>query len=162
MTEPVTGLRPAKVVAARPALFWLYVAACGLVGLAAVVTAAAHLTVGQMWAMGSPFALIAGLVLLAELRPVVTAGAYDAQGVTISTAFVFAILFYWGPWPRCSCTGSASCSASWPSASRCGRSSSTPASTSPASRSPRPCSGWPACGPRRTTRSATSRCTRRW
>ena len=24
---------------------------------------------------------------------------YDPQGVTISTAFVFAILFYWGPWP---------------------------------------------------------------
>ncbi len=63
------------------------------------MTAAAHLTAGQLWAMGSPFALIAGLVLLAELRPVVTAGAYDAQGVTISTAFVFAILFYWGPWP---------------------------------------------------------------
>ena len=38
-------------------------------------------------------------MLIAELRPVVTAGAYDPQGVTISTAFVFAILFYWGPWP---------------------------------------------------------------
>ena len=99
MTEPVTGMRPAKVVASRPVLFWGYVALCGLVGLAALVTAAAHLTTGQLWAMGSPFALIAGLVLLAELRPVVTAGAYDAQGVTISTAFVFAILFYWGPWP---------------------------------------------------------------
>ena len=58
-----------------------------------------RLTAHEAVALGAPFALIAGLVLIAELRPVVTAGAYDPQGVTISTAFVFAILFYWGPWP---------------------------------------------------------------
>ena len=34
MTEAVIGVRPARVVAARPVLFWGYVALCGLVGLA--------------------------------------------------------------------------------------------------------------------------------
>ena len=97
MSEPVPGMRPVAG-AARPAQFWAYIATCGVVGLGLLVTAAAHLSTGQLLAMGSPFALIAGLVLLAELRPVVTAGAYDPQGVTISTAFVFATLFYWGPW----------------------------------------------------------------
>ena len=72
-------------------------AACSALSL--TFTAAAHLTWRDLLALGSPFALIAGLVLIAELRPVVTAGAYDPQGVTISTAFVFAILFTWGPWP---------------------------------------------------------------
>lgn len=31
--------------------------------------------------------------MLLELRPAVTAGAYDPEGVTVSTAFVFAIPF---------------------------------------------------------------------
>jgi diguanylate cyclase (GGDEF)-like protein len=97
MSELVPAMRPAAG-AARPGLFWAYVVGCGVVGLSLLVAAAAHLSTGQLLAMGSPFALIAGLVLLAELRPVVTAGAYDPQGVTISTAFVFATLFYWGPW----------------------------------------------------------------
>ena len=79
--------------------FWGFIAFCGLLALSLTFTAAAHLTWRDLLAMGSPFALIAGLVLITELRPVVTAGAYDPQGVTISTAFVFAILFTWGPWP---------------------------------------------------------------
>ncbi len=97
MSELVPGMR-SVLGPARPGLFWAYVATCGAAGLGLLVAAAEHLSSGQLLAMGSPFALIAGLVLLAELRPVVTAGAYDPQGVTISTAFVFAILFYWGPW----------------------------------------------------------------
>jgi diguanylate cyclase (GGDEF)-like protein len=61
--------------------------------------AASRLSTADVLALGAPFAVVAGLVVLLELRPVVTAGAYDPQGVTVSTAFVFAILFYWGPWP---------------------------------------------------------------
>ena len=48
------------------------------------------------WPWALPFALIAGLLLLGELRPVVTS-SFDPQGVDISTAFVFAILLHWGP-----------------------------------------------------------------
>jgi diguanylate cyclase (GGDEF)-like protein len=99
MSEPVTGVRPAAA-AARVGWFRAYVAACGVVVLGVIGAAVGELSSGgQLLAMGSPFALIAGLVLLAELRPVVAAGTYDPHGVTISTAFVFAILFYWGPWP---------------------------------------------------------------
>jgi diguanylate cyclase (GGDEF)-like protein len=79
--------------------FWAWVAFCGLVAVALLGLSVSRLTANEAVALGAPFALIAGLVLIAELRPVVTAGAYDPQGVTISTAFVFAILFYWGPWP---------------------------------------------------------------
>jgi diguanylate cyclase (GGDEF)-like protein len=98
MTEPVAGVR-AVGGAVRGLWFWAYIGFTGLLGLAVLTTAAVQLSWEQLVALGSPFALIAGLVLLAELRPVVTAGAYDPQGVTISTAFVFATLFYWGPWP---------------------------------------------------------------
>ena len=79
--------------------FWAWILLCGALGTTLLTTAVVHLSWGEVLAMGSPFALIGGLVLLAELRPVVTAGAYDPQGVTVSTAFVFAILFTWGPWP---------------------------------------------------------------
>ena len=64
----------------------------------ACVAATIRLSVADVVAMGAPFALIAGLLLLGELRPVVTS-SFDPQGVNISTAFVFAILVHWGPWP---------------------------------------------------------------
>ena len=89
-----------------------------------------RLTADEAVALGAPFALIAGLVLLAELRPVVTAGAYDPQGVTISTAFVFAILFYWGPWPALLVHGLGVVLGEIAKRKPCGRSCSTPASTS--------------------------------
>jgi diguanylate cyclase (GGDEF)-like protein len=79
--------------------FRAYVTVCGLAGLAAVVVAATSLDVAGLRAVGGPFWLLAGLLLLGELRPVVASGAYDPEGVTVSTAFVFAILFSWGPWP---------------------------------------------------------------
>ena len=69
-------------------------------------------------------------MLFAELRPVVTAGAYDPQGVTISTAFVFAILFYWGPWPALLVHGVGVLLGEIAKRKPCGRSCSTPASTS--------------------------------
>ena len=47
-------------------------------------------------AMGAGFALMATFILLAELRPLLVAGSPDSNGVTITTCFVFAMLFYWG------------------------------------------------------------------
>src|SRR3954447_22748944 len=112
MAEPVPGGR-GTVVSGDPDLsaarrtegaatgwrFWAWITFNGGLAVVGLAVAILHLTRAEVLALGAPFALIAGLVLLAELRPVVTAGAYDPQGVTISTAFVFAILVYWGPWP---------------------------------------------------------------
>ncbi|MDQ1484724.1 MAG: hypothetical protein QOJ62_417 [Actinomycetota bacterium] len=47
----------------------------------------------------SGFVLLALLVMLAELRPVVASGVYDPEGVSIGTAFLFAIMLVWGAAP---------------------------------------------------------------
>ena len=99
MAEPGNGSRRPVAGAVGGWWFWAWVAFCGLIAVLLLGLSVSRLTADEAVALGAPFALIAGLVLIAELRPVVTAGAYDPQGVTISTAFVFAILFYWGPWP---------------------------------------------------------------
>jgi diguanylate cyclase (GGDEF)-like protein len=109
MAQPVTV--PSSLPADRPRArrpvagaaagwwFWAWIALHGALGALLVAAAVRHLSGSDLTALGPPFALVAGLVFLLEARPVVTAGAYDPQGVTVSTAFVFAILFYWGPWP---------------------------------------------------------------
>ena len=85
------------------------------------------------------------------------------QGVTISTAFVFAILFYWGPWPALLVHGPSAILArrAGQAQAAVARSSSTPGSTSICL--------WVAAGSAlagrhrpspATSRSATSRCTR--
>ena len=79
--------------------FWGWISLNGVLALCVFGFAIGELAATDHIDRGAPLALIAGLVLLAELRPVVTAGSYDPQGVTVSTAFVFAILVYWGPWP---------------------------------------------------------------
>jgi diguanylate cyclase (GGDEF)-like protein len=99
VAEPGNGSRRPVAGAVGGWWFWAWTAFCGLLAVLLLGLSVSRLTPDEAVALGAPFALIAGLVLIAELRPVVTAGAYDPQGVTISTAFVFAILFYWGPWP---------------------------------------------------------------
>ena len=42
---------------------------------------------------------LAALVILGELWPVIAAGSSDPQGVVTSHAFVFAVLYLYGPWP---------------------------------------------------------------
>ncbi len=68
------------------------------VGWALVVVAAVKVQ-PIMGEMPAAFWVVAALVLLGELRPVRTAGAYDSQGTVTSTAFVFAIMYMWGLWP---------------------------------------------------------------
>ncbi|GGI06190.1 putative bifunctional diguanylate cyclase/phosphodiesterase [Egicoccus halophilus] len=48
-------------------------------------------------AAGPGFWLLFGFVVLGELRPVVASGRVDPEGVTLSTAFLFAVLLRWGP-----------------------------------------------------------------
>jgi diguanylate cyclase (GGDEF)-like protein len=47
----------------------------------------------------APLAMTMLLVMVLELRPLVQGRGHDPQGVVMSTAFVIAILFLWGPWP---------------------------------------------------------------
>jgi diguanylate cyclase (GGDEF)-like protein len=81
------------------ALWWgyltlIFVASASLIALSFRAIAHQH-------PQGSPsaFVLLAVLLILAELRPVVATGSYDPDGVTVSTAFVFAIVLIWGPAP---------------------------------------------------------------
>jgi diguanylate cyclase (GGDEF)-like protein len=48
---------------------------------------------------GAALWMVAAILVILELRPVIASGRYDPQGVTLSTAFVFALLFMWGLWP---------------------------------------------------------------
>jgi diguanylate cyclase (GGDEF)-like protein len=45
---------------------------------------------------GTAFWVLLGFVVLGELRPVVTSGRTDPDGVNLATAFIFAVLLYWG------------------------------------------------------------------
>jgi diguanylate cyclase (GGDEF)-like protein len=45
---------------------------------------------------GTGFWVLLGFVVLGELRPVVTSGRTDPDGVNLATAFIFAVLLYWG------------------------------------------------------------------
>ncbi|WP_164984029.1 GGDEF domain-containing protein [Cellulomonas endophytica] len=49
--------------------------------------------------LGGPLVMIACLLLVLEVFPVVVSGRLDPQGVVVSTAFTFALLFLWGLWP---------------------------------------------------------------
>ncbi len=69
-----------------------------IVGVSLAVWAAVQ-TVPQMSQAPAAFWMVAGLILLGELRPVVAAGGYDPQGVVTSHAFVFAAMYLYGPWP---------------------------------------------------------------
>jgi diguanylate cyclase (GGDEF)-like protein len=76
--------------------FWSYVGTVIGVGGALVALALNTLGGGDFRLMGAAFLVVAALLLLGELRPLVTAGSPDANGVNISTAFVFALMLHWG------------------------------------------------------------------
>ncbi len=48
---------------------------------------------------GAPLAMTAVVLIVLELLPLVQGRGHDPQGVAMSTAFVCAMLFMWGPWP---------------------------------------------------------------
>ena len=76
------------------------------------------------------FWVIAGLLLLFELSPVIVGSGYDSQGVATSDAFIFAILYLYGPWPAIALISLRDAwSPRWSSASRCGRCPSTSGSS---------------------------------
>jgi diguanylate cyclase (GGDEF)-like protein len=76
--------------------FFGYLGVVVVLGLGLVGWAASRLAVGDISAMGPGFLLVAAIVAVAEARPLLLAGIPDANGVTITTTFVFATLVHWG------------------------------------------------------------------
>lgn len=76
--------------------FRVYVATVSIVGLGAAAFFLSRLQFSTLPHTGAAFWTVAILLLLAELRPLVTAGTAEENGITISTAFVFALLLHWG------------------------------------------------------------------
>jgi diguanylate cyclase (GGDEF)-like protein len=82
--------------APRSMQFWAYLGTVTVSGIVLVCSLVLNLGGRDFTAMGSTFVVVAGLLVVCELRPLVTAGAPDANGVSMSTAFVFALLIHWG------------------------------------------------------------------
>ena len=76
--------------------FFSYLTLVSVVGWGLIVWSVTRLSWDDFPAMGLGFALMATFVLLAEMRPLLVAGSPDSNGVTITTCFVFAMLFHWG------------------------------------------------------------------
>lgn len=68
-------------------------------GWAVIALSAAHLVLASSLQMAPAFSMAAALVVLLELLPLVQGRGHDPQGVVMSTAFVFALLFIWGAYP---------------------------------------------------------------
>src|SRR3954452_17065731 len=86
----------ARNVAPRSAAFWAYLGIVGGTGIALIAVSLMHLGTNDFTLMGGSFLAVAVLLVLGELRPVMTAGSPDTDGVSISTTFVFALLIHWG------------------------------------------------------------------
>ncbi len=77
-------------------VFFAYISVVIALGWTLIGWSLTRLSWGDFTAMGAAFALMATFMLLAELRPLLVAGSPDSNGVTITTCFVFAMLFHWG------------------------------------------------------------------
>ncbi|MBK9740106.1 MAG: EAL domain-containing protein [Actinobacteria bacterium] len=67
-------------------------------GWSLVVLSVVALSPSTLEAMGAPLAMVAGIIVLSELRPVVMSRV-EGNPVSISLAFVFAAMYVWGPAP---------------------------------------------------------------
>jgi len=82
----------------RGSPLWLYVVSVTCVGVAALATSVAFLHGDDLRVVGrSPlFWLLAALIVIGELKPIITPGSTETTGATISTAFTFATMLYAG------------------------------------------------------------------
>jgi diguanylate cyclase (GGDEF)-like protein len=90
------GRDEARNHAPRSVPFWAYLGGVSATGVSLVAVLLIGLSGHDFSLMGGSFVVVASLLLLCELRPLMTAGSPDANGVTTSTAFVFALLIHWG------------------------------------------------------------------
>jgi diguanylate cyclase (GGDEF)-like protein len=94
MASTVDGCNVAPTRGA--AKFWTFLALVSIAGFALLVHEIRTISVPDLGYMGPVFIVVAALIVVGELRPLVTAGAPDASGVNMATAFVFALLLHWG------------------------------------------------------------------
>jgi diguanylate cyclase (GGDEF)-like protein len=80
----------------RDLLFRSYVLVVALAGGALLARTAGSLELSALLGLEPAFWVLCGLLLVAELRPLFTAGARDANGLVLSTSFVFALLLRYG------------------------------------------------------------------
>ena len=85
-----------SAAASRAVPFLVVVAAVCACGLGVLGSAAASLDVATVRGLPSAFWAVCALLLLAELRPLFTAGARDPNGHLLTSAFVFALLLRYG------------------------------------------------------------------
>jgi diguanylate cyclase (GGDEF)-like protein len=86
----------ARNVAPRNGPFWVFLSSVAAAGIALITVMLMRLTAHDFLLMGGSFVVVAALLVISELRPLMTAGSPDQNGVSISTAFVFALLIHWG------------------------------------------------------------------
>jgi len=90
------GEDEARNHAPRDGAFWAYLASITATGFALILAALLSLSGRDFLLMGGSFVAVAAFLVITELRPLMTAGSPDANGVSTSTAFVFALLIHWG------------------------------------------------------------------
>ena len=83
-------------VGRRDLAFRGYVAAVSLSGLVVLVLALRSLDAASVLGLEPAFWVVCALLVVAELRPLFTSGARDANGLALSTSFVFALLLRYG------------------------------------------------------------------
>ena len=95
MSRPVEWIRPVVGRDRYSMLWWAQV----LAALGLVLGLRPDLGYSTMADVESGFWLFLALVIFWDLRPIVTSGGYDPQGVNLSIAFVFAVLLRYGLGP---------------------------------------------------------------
>lgn len=70
-----------------------------LAGWGLILVALVNLLTAQHLTWPAAFAMTAALGVALEALPLVQGRGHDPQGVVMSTAFLCALLFVWGPWP---------------------------------------------------------------
>ncbi len=79
--------------------FWCYIGATIATGFLCLALSVVGLSSTDLAAMGSPLLVVGLLLVTAEFRPLIVPGSTDANGITTSTAFVFALLLAFGVGP---------------------------------------------------------------
>ncbi len=94
--EPLPMVDPREQERGLFTPFTLYIATVTAAGVLLTVNVLKDLRAGDVKSMGAAFLMAAVLLVIAELRPLFTAGSKDQNGIATSTTFVFALLLHWG------------------------------------------------------------------
>ncbi len=84
-----------NVPTAGASVFWSYLGVVTVVGFGLLIMQVSMLSAHDFTALRTALIVVAALVVIGEVRPLVIAGM-DVNGVSTSTAFIFALLLYAG------------------------------------------------------------------